>query len=84
MGVVCQVYSVSNVVVRWFGGLTGFVLHGRAGPARTAGGFAWWGLGGVAAGRKAILSFRLRLHSGLRQSGKGLFRVVDLGLRPRL
>ena len=34
---------------------------------------------------KAVRSFRLRLHSGLRQSGRVLFyRVGNLGLRPRL
>jgi len=41
--------------------------------------------GGVGRRDKAVRSFRLRLHSGLRQSGRVLFyRVGNLGLRPRL
>ncbi len=44
-----------------------------------AGGFAWWGLGGVAAARKAIWSLRLRLHSGLRQRGRRLRRWLVYG-----
>ena len=63
------------------------VLSGR-------GGFAWRAWGSVAMRRKAIWSFRLRLHSGLRQQGRA-FGPVGLswgfapgwyraGLRPSL
>jgi len=44
-----------------------------------SGGSAWW-----AARKKAIQSFRLRLRSGLRQSGRRLCLAGYPGLRPRL
>jgi hypothetical protein len=38
----------------------------------------------VAILKKAILSFRLRLHSGLRQSGSAFGVIGFMGLRPML
>ena len=50
-----------------FGGLTVFgVLRGRRGASRGLGLEVWVAL------KKAIWSLRLRLHSGLRQQGRGL------------
>ena len=54
------------------------------GSCADGGDFAVCAIGGVRARRKAILSLRLRLHSGLRQSGRGLGCRRCLGLRPRL
>jgi hypothetical protein len=52
-------------IFEWFGGLTGFGVDG--------GNPEWWTVGLGVARVKAIWSLRLRLHSGLRQSGEGLF-----------
>jgi len=58
------------------GGLDRFLRGRRGGEAGGAG----CGVRG-----KAIRSLRLRLHSGLRQSGKKPYLVAfPLGLRPRL
>ena len=53
--------------------MTGFGTHHRGVLAGIGGGW-----------RRAGQSLRLRLHSGLRQSGRAFGPVGFLGLRPRL
>ena len=80
-------------VVELAGGGVVAVGDGRGRSGRWSGGgqraFSWVGKSvdprrGWAAWRKAIWSLRLRLHSGLRQSGTPAARIPYLGLRPRL